>query len=138
VDLSNFGLVSETQMTSSFGVFGTNALSLYETQYVVNYVLDNPNLDWHTYNYSVVQRADAENPGCTNAVDFDISPFHARGQKLLHYHGLADGLIPTGAGKLLNNNYLYNMAEKNIALDDWYRSFRSLVCNAAKARLGTH
>ncbi|RDW63653.1 hypothetical protein BP6252_11198 [Coleophoma cylindrospora] len=119
----NFGLGSEAQMSSSFGNIGTNAPSLYGTQYVANYVLDDPNWDWTTYNYSVVQIADALNPGGTNAVNFDISPFHARGGKLLHYHGLADGLIPTGASELLYNNYLYNMTEKNIALDDWYRFF---------------
>jgi feruloyl esterase len=102
----NFGLGSEAQMTGSFGVYGTNATSLFGTSYVVNYVLDDANWDWHTYNYSVVQIADAENPGGTNAVDFDISPFHARGGKLLHFRGLADGLIPTGASEVLYNKYL--------------------------------
>jgi feruloyl esterase len=119
----NFELGSERQMTGSFGVFGTNAPSLFGTQYVADYVLNDSNWDWHTYNYSVVRIADAENPGGTNAVDFDISPFHARGGKLLHYHGLADGLIPTGASELLYNNYLYNMTARNIDLDDWYRFF---------------
>ena len=59
----NLGLGSEAQMTGSFGTFGTNAPSLYGTQYVANYVLDDPNWDWHTYNYSVVQIADAETQG---------------------------------------------------------------------------
>jgi feruloyl esterase len=119
----NFELGSEAQMPGSFGVYGTNAPSLYGTSYVQNYILDDPTWDWKTYNYTVVQIADALNPGGTNAVDFDISPFHARGGKLLHYHGLADGLIPTGASELLYNKYLYNMTAQGIALDDWYRFF---------------
>jgi feruloyl esterase len=104
-------------------VYGTNAPSLYGTSYVSNYVLDDPSWDWKTYNYSVVQIADSRNPGDTNAVDFDISPFYARGGKLLHYHGLADGLIPTGASELLYNNYLYNLTSKGINADDFYRFF---------------
>jgi len=119
----NFELGSDAQIPGSFGVYGTNAPSLYGTSYVSNYVLDDPSWDWKTYNYSVVQIADSRNPGDTNAVDFDISPFYARGGKLLHYHGLADGLIPTGASELLYNNYLYNLTSKGINADDFYRFF---------------
>ena len=38
----NFGLGSEAQMPGSFGVYGTNAPSLYGTQYVSDYILDGP------------------------------------------------------------------------------------------------
>ena len=119
----NFELGSDAQIPGSFGVYGTNAPSLYGTSYVQNYILDDASWDWKTYNYSVVEIADSLNPGSTNAADFDISPFYERGGKLLHYHGLADGLIPTGASELLYNNYLYNMSAKGINLDDFYRFF---------------
>ena len=70
IRLPNFELGSEAQMTGSFGVFGTNAPSLYRTQYVANYILDDPNWDWHTYNYSAVHISDAGNSGGTSAVQY--------------------------------------------------------------------
>jgi feruloyl esterase len=119
----NFGLGSEKQMPSSFGNVGTNAPSLFGTEYVAKYVLGSPNWDWHTYNYSVVEISDRLNPGGTNAVNFDISHFQQNGGKLIHYHGLADGLIPTGASEYLYNQYLYAMNDKNIDLSSFYRFF---------------
>ncbi|KAJ5938993.1 ferulic acid Esterase/Feruloyl esterase [Penicillium verhagenii] len=119
----NFGLGSEDQMTSSFGNVGTNAPSLYGSEYFAKYVLNDANWDWHNFDYSIIQLADALNPGDTNADDFDLSEFRARGGKLLHYHGLADGLIPTGASEYLYQQYLSTMNEKNLPLDDFYRFF---------------
>jgi feruloyl esterase len=119
----NFGLGSEDQMYASFGNLGTNAPSLYGTAYYQDYILDNENWNWENYDYSVIELADALNPGDTNADNFDLTAFHARGGKLLHFHGLADGLIPTGASEYLYQQYLSTMNEKNITLDDWYRFF---------------
>ncbi|KAJ5636349.1 ferulic acid Esterase/Feruloyl esterase [Penicillium longicatenatum] len=129
VDVNNtwiypsFGLGSEDQMTSSFGDVGTNAPSLYGSEYYAKYVLDNADWDWHNYDYSVIELADALNPGDTNAGNFDLSEFRASGGKLLHYHGLADGLIPSGASEYLYQQYLSTMNEKNLPLDDFYRFF---------------
>ncbi|KAJ5527056.1 ferulic acid Esterase/Feruloyl esterase [Penicillium frequentans] len=119
----NFGLGSEDQMTSSFGDVGTNAPSLYGSEYYAKYILNDADWDWHNYDYSIIELADALNPGDTNADDFDLSDFRARGGKLLHYHGLADGLIPTGASEYLYQQYLSTMNEKNLPLDDFYRFF---------------
>lgn len=119
----NFGLGSETQMPSSFGDVGTNAPSLYGTQYVQYMVLDDDNWDFNNFDYSVIQKADAVNPGSASAIDFDLSPFYARGGKLLQYHGYADGLIPTGASLYLHGQIRSNMSAQGVDLDDWYRFF---------------
>jgi feruloyl esterase len=119
----NFRLGSEDQMTSSFGIVGTNAPSLYGSEYYAKYILDDANWDWHNYDFSIIELADALNPGDTNADNFDLSNFRAHGGKLLHYHGLADGLIPTGASEYLYQQYLSTMNEKDIPLDDFYRFF---------------
>lgn len=116
----NFGLGSEAQMPASFGV--NNTPSLYGTEYV-RYALNDPNWDWHNFDYTVWQKVDAIDPGNVNAVNFDLSAFHAHGGKLLHYHGLNDGLIPTGASRYLYKQILYAMNQKNITLPDWYRFF---------------
>jgi feruloyl esterase len=108
----NFGLGSEDKMTSSFGNVGTNAPSLYGSEYYSKYVLDDANWNWHIYDYSTIDLADALNSGDTNADNFDISAFRARGGKLLHYHGLTDGLIPTGASEYLYRQYLSATNEK--------------------------
>ncbi|KAJ5718576.1 ferulic acid Esterase/Feruloyl esterase [Penicillium malachiteum] len=119
----NFGLGSEDQMTSSFGDVGTNAPSLYGSEYYAKYILNDADWDWQNYDYSIIELADFLNPGDTNANDFDLSEFRARGGKLLHYHGLVDGLIPTGASEYLYQQYLSTMNERNISLDDFYRFF---------------
>ncbi|KAJ5746251.1 ferulic acid Esterase/Feruloyl esterase [Penicillium odoratum] len=119
----NFGLGSEDQMSSSFGSVGTNAPSLFGTEYFANYVLNDANWDWRNFDYSIIELADALNPGDTNADNFDLSEFRARGGKLLHYHGLADGLIPPGASEYLYQQYLFTMTEKNLPLNDFYRFF---------------
>jgi feruloyl esterase len=57
-------------MTSSFGNVGTNAPSLYSSEYYSKYVLDDANWDWHNYDYSIIDLADALDSGDTNADNF--------------------------------------------------------------------
>ncbi|KAK7956555.1 uncharacterized protein PG986_005777 [Apiospora aurea] len=91
----NFGVGSETQMPASFGQ--DNAPSLYGTDYAAKYIFDDAAWDWRTnFSYATFVEADRRNPGDVNAVRHDLSAFHARGGKLLTYHGYADGLIPPG------------------------------------------
>ena len=40
------------------------------------------------------------------------------------YHGLADGLIPTGSSEYFYRQVLNTMTPKGIELDSWYRYFR--------------
>lgn len=120
----NFGVGSEAQMASSFGDVGTNAPSLYGTQYVQYMVVNDPNWDFKDFSYAIIEQADAINPGNASANDYDLSAFHARGGKLLQYHGYADGLIPTDASIYLYRQILSTMyGQHGVEVDDWYRFF---------------
>lgn len=59
------------------------------------FLLDDPTWDWRTYNDSLVTLAEKTDPGQATAIDYDISAFKKRGGKVILYHGLADGLVPT-------------------------------------------
>ncbi|OJJ70445.1 hypothetical protein ASPBRDRAFT_155263 [Aspergillus brasiliensis CBS 101740] len=75
------------------------------------------------FDYRIVQLADRLNPGNATASDFDISPFQKNGGKLLMYHGMADGLIPTDSSLYYYNQVTNAVAPKGIDLDSFYRFF---------------
>lgn len=121
----NFGLGSEAQMPSSFGDVGTNAPSLYGTQYVQYMVVNDPTWSFEDFDgATIVGLADTLNPGNASADQFDLSGFRARGGKLLQYHGYADGLIPTGASVHLHREIVSTMYGMGVGdVDEWYRFF---------------
>jgi len=93
------------------------------TEYEQYFILDDPTWSWEDFDYSIIQQAEANDPGNATADDFDLSPFHARGGKLIQYHGLADGLIATGSSVYFYEHVMRTLAPKGIELDDWYRFF---------------
>jgi feruloyl esterase len=72
--------------------------------------------------YQTVQEGLALNPGNTN-VNYDVDEFHARGGKLLMYHGLADQLIPPRDSIHWYNHVQTALEEKGLVTDDWLRLF---------------
>ncbi|KAE8332558.1 Tannase/feruloyl esterase [Aspergillus sergii] len=73
--------------------------------------------------YATIQLSEYLDPGNATADTYDLRPFHERGGKLIHYHGFADGEIPTGS-----SIYYYKQVEKAMIplgydLDDFYRFF---------------
>jgi feruloyl esterase len=105
-----YSLASSTTAPSGFG-----------TDFVANMVVNNANWNWTTFNTSIVTLADKLNPGGANADDYDLSPFQAAGGKLIHYHGMADSLIPTGSSILFREKVAETM--QGTTLDDFYRMF---------------
>lgn len=91
--------------------------------YVQNFVLDDPSWNWTDFSYQTVVEAETVDPGMSDASEFDISAFHGNGGKLLHYHGYADGYIPTHSSVYYYNHVFGTLAPRNISLDDWYRLF---------------
>ncbi|PYI32157.1 putative ferulic acid Esterase/Feruloyl esterase [Aspergillus indologenus CBS 114.80] len=75
------------------------------------------------FDYSIIQLADRLDPGNATADDFDISPFQQKGGKLLMYHGMADGLIPTDSSLYYYNKVTEEVVPKGIDLDSFYRFF---------------
>ena len=88
---SPFLLNTDSSIPSSYGTSWISSMVLnLSTSTSTSYNWSSPSL----WNVSIVHLGDSLDPGNANADDFDISPFAKRGGKLIHYHGLADGLIP--------------------------------------------
>ena len=102
---------------------GTGSISPLGSAYVQDFLLNDPTWDPLALDYSTVQLADRIDPGNANADSFDLSAFHARGGKLITYHGLIDELIPTGSSTYYYKRVLETMAPKGVALDDFFRLF---------------
>jgi feruloyl esterase len=96
------------------------------TSWVENFLLNSSStdIDWENiFSYATVQLADSINPGHANADDFDISPFAARGGKLIHYHGMSDGLIATGSSIYFYKQVLSTLIPKGVSIPDFYRLY---------------
>jgi len=94
--------------------------SAYGTQYVQNFLYDDPAWRWQDYNDSVVEDAIRLDPGQATAQQYDVRAFRDRGGKMLVYHGLADGLVATKGSQLYYNRTRDAMGGH---LDEWYRYF---------------
>ncbi|KAK1087502.1 hypothetical protein LTR48_002521 [Friedmanniomyces endolithicus] len=97
--------------------------SSYGVQYVQDMLLNDTSWNFWDYNYTIVELADKIQPGNATAYDYDLSPFHARGGKILQYHGMSDALIATGSSVVFYKEVLKTLVPKGIELDSWYRLF---------------
>jgi feruloyl esterase len=81
--------------------------------------------DWDIsqYSYQDVLDLAALDPGQATADDFDLSPFQARGGKMLMYHGQIDLLIPSGSSVHLYNQILRTLEPKGIDMDSFSRFY---------------
>lgn len=95
------------------------------TSWVSNFVLNKTTgINWLTdFDYSTVQLGDSINPGNANADDFDISPFAHRGGKLIHYHGLSDGLIPARSSIYFHQQVLGTLIPAGVNVPDFYKFY---------------
>ncbi|KAF2140705.1 uncharacterized protein K452DRAFT_288794 [Aplosporella prunicola CBS 121167] len=113
-------LGSESQW---FVLLGNDAPNALGPDYV-KYFLQEPSFDWHNFDYSVVQRAEAVDPGDATADDFAaLADFADKGGKLLHYHGWADALIPTRFSTHFHSQVQRALSARDAPLEDWYRFF---------------
>lgn len=80
--------------------------------------------DWSIYDFSddVQKLADKTNPGNAN-VGFDLSKFEKKGGKILGYHGMSDGGIPTESTTYYYNQVYRNLKPSGIDIDAFYRLF---------------
>ncbi|RMZ68281.1 feruloyl esterase B precursor [Pyrenophora seminiperda CCB06] len=80
--------------------------------------------DWSFYNYNedIQRMADRVQPG-NATVGYDLSAFHAKGGKILSYHGMADGLIPTGSTPYFYNQVDRTLTPKGVDIDAFFRFF---------------
>ncbi|EGP91498.1 putative ferulic acid Esterase/Feruloyl esterase [Zymoseptoria tritici IPO323] len=103
-------------------LLGGNEPAGLGTDYVRYFLLKDPDWDFNDYNDSIVDIADKLQPG-NATVGLDLSAFHAKGGKLLQYHGMADALIPTGSSSLYYTDVARTLRPRGVDLDSWYRHF---------------
>jgi feruloyl esterase len=92
------------------------------TDYVKYFLGKGPNWNFTSYNDDIITLSDSINPG-NATVGFDLSAFHAKGGKILSYHGMIDPLIPTGSTPYYYNHVLRTLAPRGINTDDFFKFF---------------
>jgi len=90
--------------------------------YMQFFLFNDPTWQWPQYNDSVVQIADAADPGDLTADNYNMAAFRNRGGKLLLYHGQSDGLITPKSSTLFYNR-VANAMGGVAALQPWFRYF---------------
>jgi feruloyl esterase len=105
---------------SSFLLGSVNSLGYDLYRY---FVYNSSTWDYTRFTYEDVLFADTVDPGDAAADDFDLSPYHRRGGKILKYHGGADSLIPTGSSVHFRKRVEQTLAPMGVDLDDFYRFF---------------
>lgn len=114
----SFYLSSEGQ---PFLVAG-NAPNSLGTQYVQYFLGKGANWNFTDYNDDIITLSDSINPG-NATVGFDLSRFHAKGGKVLSYHGMSDPLIPTGSLPYYYDHLTRALKPKGIDVDEFFKYF---------------
>ncbi|KAF7595555.1 hypothetical protein BBP40_005590 [Aspergillus hancockii] len=91
--------------------------------YPRGFVYNEADWSWETLDLATIQLSDDLDPGNATADDYDIRPFVERGGKLIHYHGFADGEIPTGSSIYFYKQVQGALSPLGIEPDDFYRFF---------------
>jgi feruloyl esterase len=91
-------------------------------EYPGNWLFNDASWNWTSYNDSIVRIADELDPGHPTANDYDMSPLQNNGGKIIMYHGMADGLIPTYSSKVFYERAAAAMGGAD-SLDSWFRFF---------------
>ena len=91
--------------------------------YVQNFLQKGEDWSWKDFDHSITQLADATDPGSASADNYDLSPYQAKGGKLIQYHGYADAYIPPGMSIYFYERVVHTLVQKGLELDDWYRLF---------------
>ena len=102
--------------------FSSNAPNSLGTQYVQYFLGKGPGWNFTDYNDEIIALSDAINPGQAT-VGFDLSRFHAKGGKILSYHGMADPLIPTGSTPYFYDHLVRTLKPQGINVDEFFKYF---------------
>ncbi|KAI6374289.1 hypothetical protein MCOR25_003235 [Pyricularia grisea] len=91
--MNGMQLSSETDLTG--WVSYLNNPVDFVAQYPRYWIYNDTRWQLSQYSDQVVVDSRRVNPGQASADDYDLSPFKRRGGKVILYHGVADGLVPT-------------------------------------------
>ncbi|PMD29560.1 tannase-domain-containing protein [Hyaloscypha variabilis F] len=78
--------------------------STFDVAYEQYFLYNDPTWSWQQFSDKVSYDSINQDPGQATADQYNISEFEARGGKILMYHGLADGLVPTKSSELYYSN----------------------------------
>ena len=92
-------------------------------QFIENFYLNVTEYDYTQFDFATVQLIEKLDTGNATADKFDLSAFHAKGGKIIMYHGLADQLIATGSSTYYYKHVLATMGTQGVNVDDFYRLF---------------
>ncbi|KAK3319951.1 Tannase/feruloyl esterase [Cercophora scortea] len=118
---SGLTLSSEDQW---FILLGGAEPSPFGLGYDRDFLCNDPSWNWTDFNLSrTIALAEKLHPGDATAAQFDLSAFKQRGAKLMLYHGLADGLVPTRGSEYYYNETIAAFNGSRAAVDDFFRLF---------------
>ena len=90
---------------------------------VDNMIVNDTNWDFMSLTPEIVNLGDSLDPGSSNADNFDLTPLRSAGGKIIHYHGLADTLIPPAYSIYYYKQVQSLLSRSNIDVTDFYRLF---------------
>ncbi|KAI5459542.1 Tannase/feruloyl esterase [Mariannaea sp. PMI_226] len=118
--LHNGYSLSSEDMWNSWNLIGWPEPTYFGVGYQRYFLYDDPNWQWQDFNDSSVAYARKKNPGGATAAQYDISAYRNRGGKVIMYHGIADGLVPTKGSELYYNRTVKAMGNN---IGDFFRLF---------------
>lgn len=118
---SGFSFSSELQWYVFLGGTAPSEFSLGWERY---FLYDDPAWTWAQYSDAVVRDAEREDPGNATAAAYDISAFRDRGGKLIIYHGLADGVVPTRGSTYYYDRTIEALGGDADGARDFFRYFQ--------------
>ena len=110
-------LSSEDQWYTILGGLEPSSLGVGYQRY---FLYNDPTWRWQDFNDSAVSFAEKHDVSQATAAQYDVSAFKDKGGKVLMYHGIADGLVPTKGSELYYNRTLEAMGPN---IDDFFRLF---------------
>jgi feruloyl esterase len=94
------------------------------TEYVKNMLNLGPSWRWQDFTPDIIKLSEQINPGNATADHFeDMGRYFEKGGKILHYHGWADGSIPSGSSIYFYDQVYRTLKPKGVDLDASYRFF---------------
>ncbi|KAH8881326.1 tannase and feruloyl esterase [Thozetella sp. PMI_491] len=94
----------------------------FDQQWEKYMLYNDPNWTYQNFSDQVFFDSVRINPGNATADHFDISAFRDRGGKILMYHGVADGLVPTKGSTLYYTSTRDTLNDQQ--LQKWFRLFQ--------------
>ncbi|KAJ1030128.1 hypothetical protein NDA16_001041 [Ustilago loliicola] len=122
-----------TQVNAITGKFGRSPSSWFHYQVKGDKVYDDKSFDaGKDVTPALIQQGQRSDPGETITFNPDLSPFFDAGGKLIHYHGLADALVPP-----LTSARYYEMVKQKVGnkIKDSYRLY--MIPGMLHCRSGT-